>query len=558
MKFLGTINMPVIAGDPTSPNNGDMWYNSTRSKYRKKENGVISDFDPAKIVVGDLYNKTTWANLTDFAENTVTATISGSSIQFPVTQNTGFTSYLAHSAYTCINHWKMIMEWHMTSTPGAATNGVSLGLISKNSFALTDCAVFFNMSTTNKGRMEFFGRTNNGAWSSLANSGSAVTFSANDVLRLTIERVNQTIYMSAENLTTLASSVYWSYTYLSNNNLSIPPNTSRWAVYGHGGIQLITKLQFINKETLNPNVLCVGDSKTLGYGASSFDKTYPFILDKNYTDVAVAAGFGDRITDVQNRVTEILAINPNYIILSIGSNDKRNAVSDATTQTNYAALVTSLIANGAKVLHLPAFSEVTQDNSNLNTYVKATYPNDYVDTFNLPAIWGRFTDNIHLSDNTNQKIVDLILDKNVLIGYNRDMDALFQRDSGELAYGGTFSNWVGTTAPTGTVTGSYHWFQIGKVVMAFYDFKFATAGTAITAVDFTVPSDLPVPLEQVGANATNDVMYTGTANINALATNGTNGKIAIIKTGTGTYKYNIAAAGSTAKVITAAITYIAA
>lgn len=38
-KFLGSLNIPVIAGDPASPVNGDIWYNSSTGKFRRREAG---------------------------------------------------------------------------------------------------------------------------------------------------------------------------------------------------------------------------------------------------------------------------------------------------------------------------------------------------------------------------------------------------------------------------------------------------------------------------------------------------------------------------------------
>lgn len=47
-----SINLKPQAGDKASPVNGDLWYNSTLGKFRKMQNGSISDAFPA---VGSTY-----------------------------------------------------------------------------------------------------------------------------------------------------------------------------------------------------------------------------------------------------------------------------------------------------------------------------------------------------------------------------------------------------------------------------------------------------------------------------------------------------------------------
>ena len=42
-----TLNVPTFAGDPSTVANGDVWYNSTTGKFRKRENGVTSDLGAA-------------------------------------------------------------------------------------------------------------------------------------------------------------------------------------------------------------------------------------------------------------------------------------------------------------------------------------------------------------------------------------------------------------------------------------------------------------------------------------------------------------------------------
>jgi hypothetical protein len=39
------LNIIPTAGDLASPANGDIWYNSTTGKFRKRENGTTTDLD---------------------------------------------------------------------------------------------------------------------------------------------------------------------------------------------------------------------------------------------------------------------------------------------------------------------------------------------------------------------------------------------------------------------------------------------------------------------------------------------------------------------------------
>ena len=40
----GFIVVPIIAGDPASPTNGMIWYNSVSGKYKGREGGVTKTF----------------------------------------------------------------------------------------------------------------------------------------------------------------------------------------------------------------------------------------------------------------------------------------------------------------------------------------------------------------------------------------------------------------------------------------------------------------------------------------------------------------------------------
>lgn len=40
----GAFSIPVLASDPTSPQNGQMWYNSTSGTFKCYQNGAIKTF----------------------------------------------------------------------------------------------------------------------------------------------------------------------------------------------------------------------------------------------------------------------------------------------------------------------------------------------------------------------------------------------------------------------------------------------------------------------------------------------------------------------------------
>jgi len=124
-----------------------------------------------------------------------------------------------------------------------------------------------------------------------------------------------------------------------------------------------------------------------------------------------------------------------------------------------------------------------------------------------------------------------------IIGGGSSSSSITNIDNGEQAYSGTISNWVGTTPPSGALTASYRWTQTGKNVIVYLWLKYATAGTSISGFDATLPSDLPLPYEPATMNAVNDVMYIGVANLSGALS--ANTKVGLIKTGTGTYKFQV-------------------
>lgn len=80
------------------------------------------------------------------------------------------------------------------------------------------------------------------------------------------------------------------------------------------------------------------------------------------------------------------------------------------------------------------------------------------------------------------------------------------REPGVQTYAGTIT-WTGTTAPSGSLTQQYFWTRVGSMVILQIYLKYSVAGTALTSVTFTIPSDVPNPAEYAGQTAADNTLY---------------------------------------------------
>jgi len=418
----GFVNKESGPGIDTAPSaTTDIYIHNVKGVY----NIVYIQLNGSGMVspqqVGMSFDKNNFTDLSDFAINTLGATVSGGKISVPNAGVTDFTKALSLSAYSCINHWKMEIEFQLTQTISASTTGISIGLQGTNADSLNSIAVYFSCSTTNTGRMEFFNQPNGGAFYSVGAAGSNLSFVANDIIRLSIERLNQNVYMRAENLTNPVAMVYYATTMPYNTN-PIPPSTGRYTIYGQGGTFLVRKVTVWNKELKYPNIMFVGDSKTMGFGASSFYTTYPGQLGRRFSNVAIGAGFGDKTQELINRLPEILSIKPKQVILSIGSNDARFGISNTTFQNNYSNIVSQLINVGIDVIHLSPSYEPGLDLTAQLNFITANFQKVVNCFYTIRQSGALYSDNIHWSDVGNREVSRLLLDSGLLTGAKTDQE----------------------------------------------------------------------------------------------------------------------------------------
>lgn len=82
--------------------------------------------------------------------------------------------------------------------------------------------------------------------------------------------------------------------------------------------------------------------------------------------------------------------------------------------------------------------------------------------------------------------------------------------------------WTAGVAPSGTINKKYHWTQVGKQVTLWCKIDASVAGTAVSAVDFPLPGDLPAPATFASQPASTVITY-GSGNLSTTANAALNG-----------------------------------
>lgn len=113
---------------------------------------------------------------------------------------------------------------------------------------------------------------------------------------------------------------------------------------------------------------------------------------------------------------------------------------------------------------------------------------------------------------------------------NTDFDTAWQtlsQDAGVQAITSTIT-WTGTTAPSGTAYNYYWWRRIGNDVQLIIAMCYATAGSAVSAVEIVWPSDLPAPYQWTGFTGASAMIWHHVCNFsNSLSSSGNTGRAMI-------------------------------
>jgi lysophospholipase L1-like esterase len=251
---------------------------------------------------------------------------------------------------------------------------------------------------------------------SIINSKAVATTAVNDIIKIKFTQLANVITCTYYNLTTGVTSQFVSTGNLSTTKNFKIPNSSDLVVHNLGGTNDIISIKVTSFSNYKPDILVIGDSKSVGYSAKNNSLRWANNIGSLGT-VIVNAGDGDRTVEATQTIDYTKLIKAKYAILAIGRNDLNSGVASGTWQTNYVNIVTQLQGQGTTVFHLLPVPETVQtDQSALNTWIIATYGAG--NCIDIATGWSNGTmlssDNVHPNEVGHAFIAKKIIDSGLI------------------------------------------------------------------------------------------------------------------------------------------------
>lgn len=371
--------------------------------------------------LGILYNKNSWADLSDFTTNGVTASVVSNKIQVTPVSNGIYSCFLALNntldsiAYSNLQKWKFTIRVIVDEKTGTSY-GFGQGMRSYNSYGKFNAIGRF-AAYTGGGELYLTGGLDS---VTLNTSARKLVFSAGDRVVLTVERDGGYLTTNVRNITTNSSLIDTSY-YYSYNSAPYMPNTGKFAIWGFGGQFTVDSICISSNEVKNARLLIGGNSKMQGYLTSGYAQTAPAMLNSNFKTTVLHAGGSDRTIDFARSLKEVLAQRPQQVVLvDLMSNDiRQGAESSATIYARYDSITSVLVAAGIDVYHSPLY-ETSIDLSGVYAHIVGTYPaSKILPTYSVGQLGGNLSgDGVHLNDAGNTALYNAIVQSYKLYGGN--------------------------------------------------------------------------------------------------------------------------------------------
>jgi lysophospholipase L1-like esterase len=354
----GLKNVPFCTG--YTPTNGQAVTLTTASSPNPCYTAVAGS--PASLTpYGSIYSNNNFSSLSPFTVNGATAaTEAAGSGSCPAGTNSciqisagagNFAESVDYTYQTTLPIWTVSMT-QVAGTKSSSSYGLGLGIRSNAQLSTSVSAQYSVVAQIDTSSGASAGTVSLAAWSGgnvtqIVASGTKLTITAGDSLLFTVTRIYDTIYFTGQDVTSAATPVTVSYTFPFSYSPNGPylPNEGRFSIFSVGGTQTVTSLSISSGVPLGTDVMCLGDSKTIGQYAGSYSAGWCEQLTPYYRSFPLSGGY-DTSADIISNMPEILALKPKAAIIMIGGNDLGNSISLPTVEANITTIVSDLAAAG--------------------------------------------------------------------------------------------------------------------------------------------------------------------------------------------------------------------
>lgn len=338
--------------------------------FMRQAGGDLGDLpDPGgDVLIGELYNESAWADLSDFTVNGMSPGVSGAGIALSG-GNGDFGQYMMFGETSNDENQTIRVRFQVTDKSGAAY-GISIGR--RRGIYTWGLDMFV--------QLDFSASQLNMWWSdsgqTLMHTINLATINTSDIVDLEFVQVGPAFTANYLNVTTAATASHTETCNMAASKNFRIPNTTRPCIWNHGGGCTIKEIEHSSASIANPKFLFIGDSKTVGFSAENIELSYPNLW-KGTGSITRMAGDGEETAGIVANLPYMLNhITPEYIILCIGCNDLRGGVSSGVWQANYADIVDQLETLGAPIIQMLPIPENSLDQSALKSWIEAEYPSD--------------------------------------------------------------------------------------------------------------------------------------------------------------------------------------
>ena len=415
----------------------DSLSNTNALTFKTDTSVIATKYDLSQVapknLYGLIYAKGSWTSVaSDFDNNGAdTSLVSGKILLQPAGSPATFTQSIDLKGVTCLEYWRVLVQYTLKTTPSATTYGLGAGVRSINTYVTSSVLGYTDLTTDGTNGGHAFHAVDYPTPGVLATSTGSISRSLNDKFEKIVERNGNTLTVTERNLTTNSAAIFTTYDYSTLISSRLLPNTGKFSLFAIGGQLQIDSLSVFSKEMVGTDLLAAGDSKTVGYLAS-YENSYPAQTRSSFNGVALNAGPGDRPEHVFARLPEILNLRPKQVLLEIGTNAPN---SDSVTTKGYIqAINDTLVAHGIRVIHT-AFYQTATDAGWRYNYLLRTYPNVIDCYYPLMQPGTLDVDGIHPNDYGDSVISAAVLNSGEIL-YGKYYTPLFAGGS----TGGSFIN----------------------------------------------------------------------------------------------------------------------